>query len=231
MIVAIDGPAGAGKSSVARQLAERVGFTHLDSGAFYRCFTYLALKTDISINDADGWTEIIENHTIEADYQTIPAKFLVDGLDVSQTIRDNNVSRSVAKVSTHAVVRQAVVNKLRTVSRQGNFIVDGRDIGSVVFPDADLKFFLTASISERARRRYDELKAKGAQVELSELENEIRLRDQTDSTRELDPLVQADDAELIDSTEMSLEQVVEYIGNRIKSNQSYEPNGRQVVNL
>jgi len=216
MIVAIDGPAGAGKSSVARQLAERVDFQHLDSGAFYRCFAFIALESNKDISSADDWTQLINHHQIRADYNTCPAKFFVNDNDVSELIRENRVSNAVAFVSTHAAVRDAVVGTLRDVSNSGNFIVDGRDIGSVVFPDAELKFFLTASIQERAKRRYLELKMKGTEVELDQLENEIRLRDQSDSTRALSPLTQAEDAELIDSTNMDIDQVIELIKSKIE---------------
>ena len=216
MIVAIDGPAGAGKSSVARQLAERVDFQHLDSGAFYRCFAFIALDSNKDISSADGWTQLINSHQIRADYTTCPAKFFVNEKNVSELIRENKVSNAVALVSTHATVRDAVVSTLRDVSNSGNFIVDGRDIGSVVFPDAELKFFLTASIQERAKRRYLELKMKGTEVRLDQLEDEIRLRDQSDSTRALSPLTQAEDAELIDSTNMKIDQVIELIKSKIE---------------
>ena len=217
MIVAIDGPAGAGKSSVARQLAERVNFQHLDSGAFYRCFAYIALESSKDICSADGWDQLINSHQVRADYNSDPAKFFVNDEDVSELIRENRVSNAVASVSTHSVVRNAVVRTLRDVSTLGNFIVDGRDIGSVVFPNAELKFFLTASIQERAKRRHLELKMKGTQVELNQLENEIRLRDESDSTRVLSPLMQAEDAELIDSTHMEIIQVIELIKSKIES--------------
>ena len=230
MIVAIDGPAGAGKSSVARQLAERVGFKHLDSGAFYRCFAYVALITGKDISSTDGWTKIIDNHLFEADYSGNPAKFYIDGKDVTQAIRDNEVSKVVAVVSKHSQVRSAVNKKLQAVASQDNFIVDGRDIGSAVFPEADLKFFLTASIKERAKRRYLELLSKGTKVDPLELEQEIRVRDQTDSTRDLDPLIQATDAELVDSTSMNLVEVVEYLRIKIESIQSAKAVDRQVVN-
>jgi len=230
MIVAIDGPAGAGKSSVARQLAERVGFKHLDSGAFYRCFAYIALISGKDIDSADGWTTIIDNHTVEADYRDNPAKFYINGKDVTQAIRDNEVSKIVAVVSKHQQVRSAVNRKLQTVANQDNFIVDGRDIGSAVFPKADLKFFLTASIEERAKRRYLELLSKGTQVDPRELEQEIRIRDQIDSTRNLSPLIQAHDAELVDSTNMNLVEVVEYLKMKIESVHSENTTERRVVN-
>ena len=229
MIVAIDGPAGAGKSSVARQLAERVSFQHLDSGALYRCFAYIALESNKDVSSPDGWEQLISDHEVEANYTVFPAKFFIDGKDVSELIRENRVSNAVALVSTHATVRDAVVETLRNISTTGNFIVEGRDIGSVVFPKAELKFILTASIQERAKRRYLELKSKGSNVTLEELENEIRCRDESDSTRSLSPLVRAQDAELVDSTQMNINEVIELVKLKIESRLCQEEGSLETI--
>ena len=197
MKIAIDGPAGSGKSTIAKLLAQSLGFKHIDTGAYYRWVTYNALSKGISLQDNPAVIELAE----QMDFNNI---------DESK-IRSQEVSGNVSIVSAIPQVRHCVVAKQRDAGAQFDIVMEGRDIGSVVFPDAELKIFLTASVEERAGRRYRELLEKGETVDLDYIQKEIARRDHLDSTREASPLIKTADAVEVDTTGLTIEQVVEKI--------------------
>jgi cytidylate kinase len=205
LIIAIDGPSAAGKSTLAKRLAKDLGFTYLDTGAMYRA---LALKvliegTDIS-NDA-ALPELISRTEIDLVEKDGRSKVLLDGKDVSDKIRTPEVSQMASKTSAMKAVRQWMLGLQRDLGQRGNVVAEGRDIGTVVFPDASVKIYLNASVQERARRRVEELRKAGRQVSLDETLREMGERDKRDSERDLAPLRQADDAIAIDSTTLDAE--------------------------
>jgi CMP/dCMP kinase len=210
MIVAIDGPAGSGKSTVARALAQRLGFTYLDSGALYRVVTLLALERAVRLDDAHALAALAEAAAIELEEREHDyVKVLVDGRDVSEEIRTPRVTGASSQVAAHPEVRTALLRKQRELLAAGNYVVEGRDIGTVVAPDAPVKLFLTADAGERARRRAAELKRRGHEAEARDVQAAIEQRDRLDSTRSAAPLRTADDAVVIDTTGLDVEQVVE----------------------
>lgn len=208
MIIAIDGPAGAGKSTVAKALAERLSFGYLDTGAMYRAVTYKALKSKADLLDPEALGNLAAGSLLELSDSHV----LIDGQDVTAEIRLPNVGRAVSIVSSAAPVRRQMVAKQREVAAKlRDVIVEGRDIGTVVFPEADIKVFLTAGEGERAKRRVAELRGNGLKIEAATVEEELRERDRIDSARKESPLRQAADARLIDTTDKTIEQVVETI--------------------
>jgi cytidylate kinase len=217
IIVAIDGPAGAGKSTVSRAVARELGYLLLDTGAIYRC---VGLKAQAVIDDHDAVTSVAQEMAERGAIQFVAGKeeprVLLDGDDVTGLIRTQEVGRLASRASAIPGVRQALLDMQRRAGHQGRVVVEGRDIGTVVFPEASAKFFLTASVEERARRRFAELNARGAPVEQQTIEHEVRERDARDSMRPVAPLAQAADAILIDSTELSLEDVVALIVSRVR---------------
>jgi len=212
-IIAIDGPAGAGKSTVAKRVAERLGFSYLDTGAMYRAVTYKALRDKIAAGDSDRLYLCAKSSGIK--FEEKPGSFLpkviLDGHDITEAIRTPEVSSHVSDVAKDPKVRQCMTEMQRQIGSHGKWVVDGRDIGSVVFPTAEIKVFLTATIRERARRRLDELKIKGYAGNLETLMEEIDRRDQIDSNRAVAPLLQAEGAVLVDTTDLTIEQVVDRI--------------------
>ena len=210
-IIAVDGPAGAGKSTVSKIVAARLGYTYIDTGAMYRA---VALKCNEELGignwerNEDLTAEVLRNIEIKLDET---GKIFLDGREVTKEIRTPEVSRGASDVAKFGVVRKKLTELQREMATQGKVIMDGRDIGTQVLPNADLKIFLTASVEERARRRFEELKAKGLTVDLAQIEKEISLRDKQDSEREIAPLAQAEDAILLDSTSLTIEEVVEKI--------------------
>jgi cytidylate kinase len=212
MIVAIDGPAGAGKSSVAKEVAKRLGLTYIDTGAMYRALTWKALINKVDINDEAD----LEKLLLASDIELIPSpeenvlKVYIDGNDVTGEIREPSISSSVSLVSSHRSIRKIMVDKQRIIAntRKG-VVMDGRDIGTVVFPNADIKIFLIASIEERANRRFKEQIARGIKSNLENLIQDISLRDQIDTNREVSPLKPADDSIIIDTTHLDYNQVIE----------------------
>ncbi|MBF0498997.1 MAG: (d)CMP kinase [Candidatus Riflebacteria bacterium] len=212
-IIAIDGPAGAGKSTVAKRVAEKLGYSYLDTGAMYRAITLKALRAKVSFSDG----KLLENCArtarisfVERHGSSLPSVFL-DAVDVTEAIRDPEVSRHVSDVAKDAAVRRCMTQTQRDIGSRGRWVVDGRDIGTVVFPTARVKIFLTASIEERARRRLAELQAKGFSADLQQLMTEIARRDEIDSNRETAPLKQAEGAILLDTTNLGIDQVVDQI--------------------
>src|SRR4051794_7225497 len=212
MIIAIDGPAGSGKSTVARGLARRLGFTYLDSGAMYRAVTLAALEADADLGDGELLGELAANAQIrlhERDHDNV--QVLLDGRDVSEEIRTPAVTGSSSRVAAHRQVRKALLVRQRALIADGDWVVEGRDIGTVVAPDAAIKAFLTADPSERARRRAAELQRRGIEAEAEDVHRAIEQRDRLDSTRSAAPLRPAEDAVSIDTTGLEPQQVIEQV--------------------
>jgi cytidylate kinase len=214
--IAIDGPAGAGKSTVARAVARQLGLAYLDTGAMYRAITLAALRENTDLEDGDAlgrltWRLQLNIQSGEDGQNVV----VLDGEDVSEAIRLPVVSRGVSYVARCPEVRDVMVDKQRQIGARGGTVMDGRDIGTNVMPDAEYKFYLTASLNERARRRLAELTAKGETLELPQMISEIEVRDKIDSERECAPLKAADDAVHIDTTEMTIEEVISTIVNTV----------------
>ena len=214
--MAIDGPAGAGKSSVARIAAERTGYVYLDTGAMYRAFTWAFLRARTDLDDAAAVQRIVETTEITAERDGV----FVNGTDVTASIREPAVSGHVSAVAALAPVREKLVQLQRKTASTGGVILDGRDIGTVVLPDAELKVFLTASIASRAKRRWLELRAKGGTESLAEIEANIAARDKMDSEREISPLREAADAVHIDNSDMDLEETADLLCRLIKEREA-----------
>ncbi len=203
-VIAIDGPAGSGKSTLARLLAEKLRFTYIDTGAMYRAVALRAYELGIDIEDEDKLKKLCSK--IKLNFKD--NKIFVDGKDYSDEIRKASAGPLSSKVSTKKTVRDAMVRLQRSMAENGSVVMEGRDIGTVVFPDADIKFYLDASAEIRGKRRYLELKEKGNDVSLGEVIEEVKARDKRDSTRAHSPLKKADDAIHIDTSNMEIEDVV-----------------------
>ncbi len=207
MIVAIDGPAGAGKSTVAMEVAARLGFRYLDTGAMYRAVTNAALERGVDQHDHASISSILSAMSLQIDDGMVK----VDGRDVSVAIRSDDVTRSVSTVAAHPAVRAALVPIQREIASRGESVVEGRDIGTAVFPDADVKIFLTATRDERARRRARQLEMPDERRAIDQIALDIERRDKADATRDASPLVQPEDAHVIDTTELTFDEVVDTI--------------------
>jgi cytidylate kinase len=209
LVIAIDGPSGAGKSTVAKILAQRLGYIYIDTGAMYRAIGWKAMKEQLDPNDENALAELCCRTNVTIKKDNSDPRFFVDGTDVTGEIRTPAMGMIASTVSKSPAVRARLLTLQRELGNNGGVVMDGRDIGTVVFPDADKKFFLDASADERGKRRYLELKAKGMDVDLARITQEIWDRDQQDSGRSIAPLKKADDALLIDSSRLSIDQVVE----------------------
>jgi cytidylate kinase len=213
--IALDGPAGSGKSTIARAVALKFNYIYIDTGAMYRAITLKALQHKVPMDNNEALTQLARQTLIRLKYVETEGssqlRVIMDGSDVSEAIRSLEVTNNVSLVSAVAGVREALVKLQRDMAQEGGVVMDGRDIGTVVLPNAELKVFLTASVKERSKRRWLELKAKGIEVDPDELEEQIRKRDEFDSNRDVNPLRQAADAILIDTTELSIDEVTDQI--------------------
>jgi CMP/dCMP kinase len=206
LVIAIDGPSGAGKSTVGRALARRLGYVFLDTGAMYRALAFRALREGVALDDVDGLARIA--HDVRIGIEDEGRRILLDGDDVSADLRTREVSAAASRVSVHPPVRREMVRRQQDMGALGGVVLDGRDIGTAVFPDADVKFYVDADPARRAVRRHAELVAAGAPADLAAIESEIRERDHADSTRADSPLTRADGAIDIDTTDDAPDAVV-----------------------
>ena len=213
LVVAIDGPAGAGKSTVAQLAARKLGCTYIDTGAMYRAVAWKTLQRKQPVTD-ELILDVVKDVHVELAYVEGKTTVSVDGTDVTGEIRTPEVTAIVSQVAALGPVRSRMVELQRRMAAKGSVLMDGRDIATSVLPDANVKIFLTASIEERARRRFKEMQAKGYDVSLEELQKDIAARDKADSEREISPLVQAPDAELLDTSHMGIDEVVQAIVDR-----------------
>jgi len=218
MIIAIDGPAGAGKSTVAKILAKKLNFLYIDTGSMYRALTLKAIEGSIDIKDTARLTQMVKASRL--DLMNNPdgsMKVLLDDKDVSLSIREPRITRLVSDLAKIKEIREVMLGLQRKLGRQRDSVLDGRDIGTVVFPDADKKFYIDADFKERVARRYKELKGLGQDVTPEAIEADLKNRDTIDSTREFAPLKKADDAVYIDTTDLTIEEVVNKILGEIKN--------------
>ncbi len=206
MLIVIDGPAGSGKSSVSKIIADKLNINYLDTGSMYRMITYYFLKNDLSLDEAS-----IINHIDEINISYTNNKLLLNNEDVEQFIRSNEINSNIGSIANSKTVREKMIELQRSIVENNDFIVDGRDLGTVVFPNCKNKFYLTASVDTRAKRRFEQNKRLGIDSDLDQIKASIKQRDENDMNREISPLKQADDAILIDSSDLSLEEVVNKI--------------------
>ncbi len=216
--VAIDGPAGAGKSTIAKMVAKKLGFIYVDTGAMYRAMALHLLRKGIPATDSAAISAACEDADITIQYQNGEQVVLLNGENVNGLIRTEEVGNMASSSSTNGDVRKKLVALQQKLAKTAEVIMDGRDIGTVVLPDADVKIYLTAGSDVRAKRRFDELTAKGEICDLQKIEKDIIERDERDMNREISPLKQADDAILVDSSYMTIEEVVEKIISLINKN-------------
>ena len=209
LIIAIDGPSGAGKSTLSKALAKKLNYLNIDTGAMYRSVALLAQQERLNPHDDAGLRKLCSNLSIEFIREDGSERVMANGIDVSTAIRTPEVSLLTAQVSACPAVREAMVQLQRKMGEGGGVILEGRDIGTVVFPRADVKFFLSATATERGRRRYEELQARGITVDLEQTIAEVEARDAADTARTHAPLMQADDALIVDSTKLSIADVLE----------------------
>ena len=215
-IIAVDGPAGSGKNTISKIVAKKLGFTYLDTGAMYRMVTYAVLKNGINLENENELIKLLDEIKLDIEKD----KFYLDREDVSEVIRKEEVTNNVSKVAAIKLVREKLVCMQRDISKGKKVILDGRDIGTVVFPQAELKIFLVASPEERAKRRVKEFLEKGIDTNYEKVLEEIKERDHMDSTRKESPLTQAEDAVLIDTSFMNIDQVSEEIIKLVEKNKN-----------
>ena len=210
--IAIDGPASSGKSTVAKIIAKDFGYTYLDTGAMYRAATYMAIKNQLGVEQVEELLALLDRHPISfGRSETGEQLVFVGDVDITHPIRENEVTNHVSAIAAIPEVREKLVSLQQEIAQQGGIVMDGRDIGTVVLPQAELKIFLVASVDERAERRYKENIAKGIETDLETLKEEIAARDYKDSHRETSPLKQAEDAVYLDTTGLNIQEVVEKI--------------------
>ena len=216
-VIAIDGPAGAGKSTIAKKLAKKFNYRYLDTGAMYRAVTWYVINNDIDISNNKKLSEIASNINISFKTDNNGETYIyVNDNNVTNKIRENIIDKNVSDVAKISGVRKEMVKIQKRIAENGKIIVDGRDIASRVLPDAELKIYLTASVEERARRRHNELIEKGISSDFEKVKEEIEKRDSIDKNRKDSPLIKTDDAVLVDSTNLSIEEVVDKISSLIK---------------
>lgn len=211
MNIAIDGPAGAGKSTIAKRLAKKLGFIYVDTGAMYRAMAYYFLQHNIDAKDENAIAAACPDVDVTITYENGEQQVLLNGENVNGVIRNEEVGNMASSTSVYPVVRKKLAELQRQLAKSADVIMDGRDIGTCVLPDAQVKIYLTASSATRAKRRYDELTEKGVSCDLAEIEKDIIDRDYRDMHRETSPLRQAEDAVLVDSSEMNIDEVVDAI--------------------
>lgn len=214
--IAIDGPAGAGKSTIAKLLAKKLGCVYIDTGAMYRSVGYYCIQKGMDYTDEEVVCKCLDQIELELKYTEDGQMIYLNGENVSTCIRTNEVAVAASKVATYGKVREELVSRQQVMAKKQSVVMDGRDIGTVVLPFATLKIFLTASVEERAQRRYKEYVEKGMEVDLNQLKEEIKARDEQDTNREISPLQQADDAILLDTTHLEIKEIVEKISNKLE---------------
>ncbi len=213
--VAIDGPAGAGKSTIAKKVAKDLGFIYVDTGAMYRSMALYVIREGLDYNDREVVEEECKTVSVDICYFDGEQQVLLNGENVTTTIRQEQVGNVASTISSYPLVREKLVDLQRVLAQKENVIMDGRDIGTVVLPNANVKIYLTASSAVRAKRRYEELMEKGISCDLKEIEQDIITRDERDMNREVSPLRQAEDAILLDTSNMNIDMVVKEIKNII----------------
>lgn len=218
--VALDGPAGAGKSSVAKRVAAVLGVAYVDTGAMYRAITWKALQEGIELHDEAALTDMANSTRIDFEPRPEGQAVFVDGTEVTDAIRSLDITNNVSAVAAVSGVRSALVKIQRDIASRTGVLMDGRDIGTVVLPNADVKIWLTASVEERANRRYQELLSKGVACDLAQIQEDIQRRDDYDASREHSPMVKADGAVVVDTTGMSIDAVIEEIQSICRSAQA-----------
>ncbi len=206
--IAIDGPAGAGKSTIAKKLARELDFIYVDTGAMYRAIAYFFIENGIESLDGINVKVLCAQMDIRISYEDGNQQVILNGKNVTSHLRDEAVGKMASNVAVNGDVREKLLDLQKYIANEADVVMDGRDIGTKILPDAELKVFLTASVDVRAKRRYDELVAKGIESNLDEIKEDIRIRDERDMNREISPLCQADDAVLIDSSFMTIDEVV-----------------------
>ncbi len=221
VIVAIDGPAGAGKSTVARRLAKELGYMYMDTGAMYRAFAWSVSRSGLDLSNEGGLRKVLDETEVNLIEKKGDLRVLLNGLDITDEIRTPELSQMASRVSSLKEVRERMVGLQREMGAQGGVVAEGRDIGTVVFPRAEVKIYLEASARERARRRYQELESQGKKVTLEETLEEMIERDRRDQERDISPLRKAEDAIVIDSTSLEVESVVQSILQAVKKKIAY----------
>ncbi len=215
-VIAIDGPAASGKSTTAKQLAIKLKYIYIDTGAMYRASGLCTLLQNISLDDEVALKEMLDKISIKIEYAEEGNRIYLNGEDVSERIREADSTKLSSQIAMIGIVRKKMVELQRKMAENGGVIMDGRDIGTVVFPNADFKFFMIADVKTRALRRWKEAKEKGEIISIGEIEEELIWRDENDSNREISPLKQADDAIPVDTSKMSIDEQVQFIYNKIK---------------
>jgi cytidylate kinase len=218
LIIAIDGPAGSGKSTISKKLAEQLDFKYLDSGAMYRAFTWKVISAGYDFDDKEGLCRLLNKTNIKIECSKDGSKIFVDGINVTDEIRHPSITKNIHHVSSLEFVRKKMVKLQRDFAKEENIIAEGRDMGTVVFPDADKKIYLDADIKERAARRYSEIKTFSDKNNLNNVIEDLRQRDHRDSTREFAPLKKVDDALYLDTTNLKIEEVVDILIKEIEKN-------------
>ncbi|WP_368655209.1 (d)CMP kinase [Ornithinibacillus sp. 4-3] len=217
LTIAIDGPAAAGKSTVSKIVATKLGYIYIDTGAMYRAITLKAINENIHYDNEDKLTAVLLETSIELKQSNTGQKVFLDGKDVSLEIRSEKVTHAVSQIAKHSKIREIMVEKQKAFAKQGGVVMDGRDIGTHVLPNAELKFFLIASAEERAKRRHQENIERGFTSDLENIKNEIIERDLQDTKRKVAPLIKAEDAIEVDTTSMSIDDVASFILDKVNN--------------